>query len=90
MYPLLKADERICDSHIFVKFKATVHGLKQRCGSGSESGSTGSTCFWASWIRILPSPSKNSKKKLDSYCFGTSFSLFIFENDVNVPSKSNK
>jgi hypothetical protein len=22
------------------------------CGSGSESGYTGSTCFWASWIRI--------------------------------------
>jgi hypothetical protein len=28
---------------------STVH---QCCGSGSESGSTGSTCFWASWIRI--------------------------------------
>jgi len=28
MYPLIKADERICDSHIFVKFKETVHGLK--------------------------------------------------------------
>jgi hypothetical protein len=27
---------------------------KQCCGSGSESGSgfAGSTCFWASWIRI--------------------------------------
>jgi hypothetical protein len=25
--------------------------------------------FWASWIRILLSPSKNSKKNLDSYCF---------------------
>jgi hypothetical protein len=25
---------------------------QQCCGSGSESGSTGSTCFWASWIRI--------------------------------------
>ncbi len=35
-------------------------------------------------------PSKNSKKNLDSYCFVTSFLLFIFENDVNVPSKSNK
>ncbi len=32
--------------------------------------------------------SKNSKKKLDTYCFVTSFGLFIF--DVNVPSKSNK
>ncbi len=40
-----------------------------------------------------PDPSiskqKNSKKNLDSYCFVTSFGLFIFENDV-VPSKSNK
>ncbi len=42
----------------------------QCCGSGSETGS-GSTCFWASWI--LLSPSKNSKKNLDSYCFVTSF-----------------
>jgi hypothetical protein len=33
------------------------------------------------------SPSKNSKKNLDSYCFVTSFRLFIFENDINVPSK---
>ncbi len=47
-------------------------------------------CFWASWIRIrihwsevwiriLLSPSKNSKKNLDSYCFVTSFWLFFFE-----------
>jgi hypothetical protein len=41
------------------------------------SGSVGSVCFWASWIRIhkseawiwiLLSPSKNSEKNLDSYC----------------------
>jgi hypothetical protein len=34
-----------------------------------------------------PDPSiikQNSKKSLDSYCFFTSFLLFIFENDVNV------
>ncbi len=38
------------------------------------------------------SSSKNSKKNLDFYCFVTSFGLFIFENDGNVPvpSKSNK
>jgi hypothetical protein len=36
-------------------------------------------CFWASRIRILLSSSKNSKKNLDSYCFVTSFGLFIFE-----------
>ncbi len=34
------------------------------------------------------SSSKNSKKNLDSY-FVTSFWLFILENFVNVPSKSN-
>jgi hypothetical protein len=28
--------------------------------------------------------SKNSKKNLDSYCFVTSFGLFIFEKYVNV------
>jgi hypothetical protein len=63
------------------------------CGSGS-------TCFWATWIRIrihysdvwiririLLSPSKNSKKKLASYCFVTSFWLFIFENYRNGPKK---
>ncbi len=36
------------------------------------------------------SPSKNWKRNLDSYCFVTSFLLFMFDNDVNVPSKSNK
>jgi hypothetical protein len=30
-------------------------------------------------LRILLSASKNSKKNLDSYCFVTSFGLFIFE-----------
>ncbi len=85
---------------------------KQCCGSVSESGSvsTGSTCFWASWIRIrihqsevwirlwvriwiLQSPSKKNKKNLDSYCFATSFWIYIFENDAHVysvPSKCNK
>jgi hypothetical protein len=42
--------------------------------------------YWASWIRIrirnLLSLSKNSEKNLDSYCFVTSFWLFIFENYV--------
>jgi hypothetical protein len=38
-----------------------------------------------------PDPSvtkQNSKKNLASYCFVTSFLLFIFENDVNWPSKN--
>jgi hypothetical protein len=33
---------------------------------------------------------KNSKKNIDSYCFVTSLLPFIFNNDVNVPLKSNK
>jgi hypothetical protein len=32
--------------------EANLHYYQQCCGSGSESGSTGSTCFWASWICI--------------------------------------
>ncbi len=39
--------------------------------------------------RILLSLSKNRKGNLDFSCFVTSFWLFIFENDVIVPSKSN-
>jgi hypothetical protein len=64
----------------------TNANMKNQCfGSGS-------TCFWASRIRIriLLSSSKNSKKNLDSYCFVTSFELESLKNDVNVPSKSNK
>jgi hypothetical protein len=75
----------------------------QQCsGSGSESGS-GSTCFWASririhlsevWIRnrlrILLSSCKNSKKNLDSYYFVTLFDFLSLKNYVNVPSDSNK
>jgi hypothetical protein len=37
-----------------------------------------------------PDPSiikQKSKKNLDCYRLVTSFGLFIFENDVNVPSK---
>ncbi len=41
-------------------------------------------------IRILLSSNKNSKKNLDSYCFVTSFRLFIFKNAVNISSKSYK
>ncbi len=51
---------------------------------------SGSTCFWASWIRILLSSCKNSKKNLDSYYFVTPFDFLSLKNDVNVPSKSNR
>ncbi len=54
----------------------------QCCGSGSA-------CFWASWIQILLSSCKNSKKTLDSYYFVTLFDFLSLKNDVNVPSKSN-
>ncbi len=67
----------------------------------SGSGSTGSTCFWASrirnhlsqvWIRlrIRLSSCKNSKKNLDSFYFVTLFDFLSLKNDVNVSSKSNK
>jgi hypothetical protein len=58
----------------------------------SGSGSTRSTCFWASWIRIriLLSSCKNSKKNLDSFHFVTLFDFLSLKNDVNVPSKSNE
>jgi hypothetical protein len=73
------------------------YNKKQCCGSGSESGS-GSTCFWASWIRILLwiririllSSCKNSKKTFDSYFFVTLFDFLSLKNDVNLASKSNK
>jgi hypothetical protein len=73
-----------------VSIPALKH-IKQQC-SGSGSGSTGFTCFWASririhqsevWIRIFLSSSKNSKKNLDSYCdINGTFNLL--KNDVNV------
>ncbi len=47
-------------------------------GSGSISRST----LWI-LIRILQSPSKNSKKKHESYCFVTFFWIFIFEKWCN-------
>ncbi len=88
-------------------FFASFMSLKKRVGSGSMSqrqccgsGSAGSTCFGASWIRIrihksevwiriLLSLSKYSKKNLDFYCFVTSFNFLALKNYVKVPSKSN-
>ncbi len=55
----------------------------QFCGSGS-------VCFWASRIQIFLLSSKNSKKNHDSYCFVTSFWLFLFEKWCICTSKSNK
>ncbi len=49
-------------------------------------------CFRASRIRIriFLSASKNSKKNLDSYCFVTSFRLFIFEKWCKFKSNKQK
>ncbi len=41
-------------------------------------------------IRIFLSPWKNNQKNVDSYCFVSFFFIFIFENEVNAPSKNNK
>ena len=51
------------------------------------SGSTGSTCFLASRIRILLSSCKNNKKNLESHYFVTLFDFLSLKNNVNVPSK---
>ncbi len=41
------------------------------------------------YLYLDPDPSINKQKNLDFYYFATSFWLFIYETDVNVPSKSN-
>jgi hypothetical protein len=65
------------------KVPAFDYGFHQCSGSGT--GSVGIVCIWASRIRIfkyeaririLLSPSKNRKKKIDSKLF---FMAFIFE-----------
>jgi hypothetical protein len=74
---------------------------KHCCGSGS----TGSTCFWASWIRIRIHQSEvwiriqirlriwillSSSKKVRKTLIPTAFWLFIFENDVHVHTSRSK
>ncbi len=54
----------------------------------SGSGSTGSTCFWASWIRILLSLRKIVRKTLISTVLWLPFDFLSLKNDVEVPSKS--
>ena len=67
----------------------------------SGSGSVGTICFWASWIRIrisnlyvririLPPTSKKFKKNLDFYCLWLLNDFLSLKNDVNVPSERNK
>ncbi len=70
-----------------VPFHETGCG-EQCCGSGSESGST---CFWASWIRIriLLSLRKIARKTLISTVLSLLFDYLPLKNDVKVPSKSN-
>ncbi len=79
-------------------------GAKEQSGRTWPSifwarGTTGSTCFWASririhesevWIRILVSSSKNSKINFYSYYLWLLLDFLSLKNDVNVSSKSNK
>ncbi len=53
----------------------------------SGSGSTGSTCFWTSRIRILLSSCKNSKKNPDSYYFVT---LLVFSGILKVNDENSR
>ncbi len=43
--------------------------------------------FWAPWIRILLSLSKNGKKNLDFYVLWLLFDFLPLKNDLKVPSK---
>jgi hypothetical protein len=71
---LRNADPDLSDPSIFGPLGSRSGFISQRYGSGS-----GSFCHQAKIV-----------KKLDSYCFVTSFLPFSLKNDVNVPSKSNK
>ncbi len=82
---------------LFLVFQA----LRQRCGSGSPSGSVGSICFWASRIRIriinqrygsgsFYHHAKIVRKTLIPTVLWLLNDLLSLKNDVNVPSKSNK
>ncbi len=63
------ADPDLPDPHFFGPPGSGSGSISQRYGSGSGSGS--GSFYHRIWI--LPSPSKKSKKNLDSYCFVTSF-----------------
>ncbi len=43
----------------------------------SESRSIRSKCFWAFWIQILLSSSKNIEKNLESYYYVTFFTFYL-------------
>ncbi len=82
-----------------IKYLRILYSQKLSLVFNQCSGSTGSTCFWTSririhqsevWIRILLSLCKNSKKNLNSFYFVTLFDFLSLKNDVNGPSKSNK
>ncbi len=56
------------------------------------AGSVGSVGLWASWLRILLSSSKNSKKTLDSYCLGLLFDLLskLFTLTIRTITRERK
>jgi hypothetical protein len=70
-YETLRTTSSAIVPHMANRDTSISGSFKQSCGSGS----TGSTYFWASWIRIriLLLLSKNSKKNLVFYFFVTSF-----------------
>jgi hypothetical protein len=82
--PLGRLTLHSCGVIRFDAYCVGLHCPQQCCGSGS-------TCFWASWIRIrmLLSLSKYSMKNLDFYCFVTFFLFLSLKNDVKILSKIN-
>jgi hypothetical protein len=85
--PAEARSSRVPPEAIASQFRDMASAIEEEAGPPRQccgSGSTGSTCFWASWIRIrihlseiwiriLLSLSKFSKKNLDLYSFVTSF-----------------
>jgi hypothetical protein len=72
--------------------EGTVHHSTME--GGGEDGNQGVTRRCLSWLTnsaLVYEPKFGGRGlSLDSYCCVTSFWLFIFENYVHVPSKSNK
>ncbi len=68
----------------FSSYKFTLFQIKIR--------RTWAVSFWASWIQILPSSSKNSEKNLYFYCtvLWLHYDFLSLKSDVNKPSKCRK
>jgi hypothetical protein len=68
------------DSHVFGP--PGSGSISQRYESRSSSGSRSGSFYHQA--------KKVEKFLIDRYCFVTFFLLFIFENDIHVPSRSDK